>query len=176
MTSSVGAPDLLRTERDTGGWHVTAIECRRGLARVENRPGLTEVVVADWPGDSDVGGESYSAAACTPEGDALVMSRQAPPALLVTRHGQRPAPVQPGGSELLHLVPGQRLLLLSATAYDALPECLAAMLHGPSSAILDADPFTLLHTLFREIGAGSGAVIGRHAPQSDRPLRALPSV
>jgi hypothetical protein len=173
MVMQLTERDLLRTDHAVGGWQITAIECQRGLARVDSHdPHLTEIVVADLPPGRASGRDCFTAVACTDDGEALVMSRQAPPALLVTRSGQWPVPGHGEGQELIRIDGDQRLLILSAAAFDALPESLGRTLHGPPSIVLDADPFTLLHSLFREIGAGSGAIIGRypHAPgRQERP-------
>jgi hypothetical protein len=150
---------LLRTHAAPRGWHITSIECARGLVRVESHEGVTEVVVADVSDDS--GPDFFSAAACTSEGNAMVMARRAPPALLLASGGQRVVPSSPGDSELLRLDAGELLLMLSAAAFETMPDALVRVLHGLPGAALGMDPRELLTQVFDEIGSGSGAVLGR---------------
>lgn len=67
---------------------MTVIECPDGLANVETRRGVTQVFVADLPVAGMDDPNRFAAAACTPEGDALVVARQAP---LPLRHAGRSA-------------------------------------------------------------------------------------
>lgn len=153
---------VVRIHDGPGGWHVTVIECANGLANVESRRGITQVFVADMPVPGGNDPNCFAAAACTPEGDALVVARQAPPALLVTPQGQRPTPGNPEQDEVLHPAEGERLLILSPAAFEAMPRSLARLLHGPPDILLSADPVELLTELFDDIGSGSGAIISRH--------------
>lgn len=157
---------VVRSHEGPGGWHVVVLECANGLANVASSHGITRVLVADMPTRGATDRSCFAATACTPEGDALVIARQAPPALLVSYDGQRPAPSNPQEDELLHLGERQRLLILSAAAFEAMPRVLARALHGPPSALLEVDPVMLLTDLFDEIGSGSGAVISRQTRTS----------
>jgi hypothetical protein len=157
----MGGSSLLRRWVGVFDWDITAIECADGLARIEARSGLTEIVVGDTNLNSDVEYDGFTAVACTVDGGAFVLAWQAPPALLITPQGHRVAPPAAGEPELVHLEPGDRLLLLSSAAYEDLPHALSQFLHGPPHAVPDADPVELLQALFDGVGAGAGAVISR---------------
>ncbi len=160
---------VVRSHDGPGGWQVTVIECPNGLANVESRRGVTQVFVADLPVAGMNDPNRFAAAACTPEGDALVVARQAPLPLLVTPEGQRAAPAHPDRDELLHLAEGDRLVILSASALEAMASSVRTLLRGPTEFLLKRDPIELLTDLVDGAGAGSGAIICRHS-------RALQSV
>lgn len=154
---------VVRTHNGPGGWQVTVVECPNGLANVETRRGVTQVFVADLPVAGVDDPNRFAAAACTPEGDALVVARQAPLPLLVTPDGQRATPANPDRDELLHLGEGDRLLILSAAAIEAMPTSVGRLLRGATDVLLKADPVELLTDLVDGVGAGSGAIICRHS-------------
>ena len=89
----------IRRHEGPGGWNVTLVECPDGLANVSTSHGVTRVFVADLPVAGSTESSAYAATACTPDGEALVLSREAPPALLVTAQGLRRAPEVPGSDE-----------------------------------------------------------------------------
>ncbi|MEP6856054.1 MAG: hypothetical protein ABJA33_11330 [Pedococcus sp.] len=164
MTVHVLGSAIVRTSPGVGDWSVWAVEHPAGIARVENRGGLTEVVVGDAPRSIDADDPGFTAVACTIDGGAFVLCHDAPPALVVGPHGCRTAPSEPGGRELLNLAPDERLLLLSSSVLDARPQVLAKALHSPGDGLFQRDPVDLLATLFREVHYGGGAVIGRAQP------------
>ncbi|KRE58871.1 hypothetical protein [Phycicoccus sp. Soil748] len=162
MTIHVAGPTLVRSSSGTGDWTVWAVEQRAGVARVERRPDLIEVVVADAPaGDGSEAG--FTAVACTAEGEAMVLRQAAPPALLVGASSCRTAPADPGGRELVAMGPDELLLLLSASALEARPAVLSQNLQSPAH-LLDLDPARLLAELFTDVPYGAGAMLRRCAP------------
>ncbi|SDP40970.1 hypothetical protein SAMN04489867_2357 [Pedococcus dokdonensis] len=160
MTIQVHGSAVVRTRRGVGDWTVWAVEQVAGIARVEERHGLTEVVIGDAPRLTDDTGAGFTALACTVDGTALVICHDAPPALLLTANGLRTAPAEPGGRELLDLKPDERLLLLSASVLDARPEALSEALYHHGGDLIRQDPVSLLAALFREVHHGAGAVVG----------------
>ena len=164
MSLHVDGSALVRTRPGVGDWTVWAVEHPAGVARLELRGDLTEVVVGDAPTglDSRVG---FTAMACTRDGHALVLAQDAPPALLVSGSGCRTLPREPGAPELLHLSPDDLVLALSCSVLEARPHLLADALQDPA-ALLDQDPGRLLADLFREVPRGAGAVLRRrpHRP------------
>lgn len=164
MTIQVLGSAIIRTTRGVGDWTIWAVEQPGGIARVEERGGLTEIVVADAPPCADTAATAYAAIACTLDGGAFVMSTQAPPALLVEASGCRTAPAGPEGTELLHLEEHARLVLVSASVLDSRPEALAQALRRPGHSLLRCDPVELLARLFREVHHGAGVVVGRTQP------------
>lgn len=66
---------------------------------------------------------------------------------------------------MLHLRDGDRLLILSASALEAMPISAGRLLRGATDVLLKADPVELLTDLVDGAGAGSGAIICRH-PQT----------
>jgi hypothetical protein len=163
VSVNILGPAIVRAGRGVGDWCVWAVEHAGGIARVEERAGLTEVVVADAPRSADEQGSAFAAVACTLDGGAFVMTHDAPPALLVTSSGCRTAPAEPGGRELVNLAEGERILLLSSSALEARPESLCKALQSPASEVLARDPGDLLASLFSEVGRGAAVVLGRAA-------------
>ncbi len=155
---------LVRRVRAAGGWSLTSIECDRGLARVEQRAAVTEVVIGDHDLDRDGDLSAFTAAACTADGEALVISRQAPPAFLLTPRGARATPADGGPRGTERPNPDERLLMLSCAAFESMPELLASGIHGSPHELLSRDAEDLLLALFRDIGRGAGAVIERPHP------------
>lgn len=161
MAVQVTDRGLIRRHDGPGGWQVTLLECPDGLANVSMSRGVTRVFVADLPDPGSTGSSCFSAAACTPDGDALVLSRQAPPALLITNHGHRRAPSVPETDELVHLGPDEVLLVLSSSVFEEMPQVLARVLHGSAEELLAADPGEFLADIFEQTGSGAGAMISR---------------
>lgn len=161
MVSRTAERRRVRTHRGPGGWLVTAIECTDGVARVGTVGDVTDVVVADCSCHGDLDPECFTAAACTPEGEVLVVSRQSPPALLVTRDTKRTAPAMPLDQELVRLQDADRLLILSPVLFEAMPEVLARTLNGTTADLLTTEPVQLLGAIFADVGAGSGVIISR---------------
>jgi hypothetical protein len=163
MALHVTERNVVRRHAGPGGWRVTLVERPDGLANVSTIRGVTRVFVADCPAPDATQSSCFAAAECTPEGDALVLSHQAPPALLISDHGHRRAPSVPGVDELIRIEPDEVLLLLSSAVFEDMPQLLARVLHGHAEELLAADPGMFLTEIFDETGSGAGAMIS-HMP------------
>lgn len=161
MAIQVTDRGAIRSHDGPGGWRVTLVECPNGIANVSTSRGVTRVFVADLPELDAPERGCFAAAACTPEGDALVLSRQAPPALVISQHGHRRAPEIPGLDELVHPEDEEVILLFSAAVFEEMPQRLARVLHGHPEDLLTTDPGTFLLDIFEETGSGAGAMITR---------------
>jgi hypothetical protein len=159
---------MVHAAGDFGGWRVTTLESSQGFARVTRRHGLTEVVV----GERDVAGASLgtcpaqASVTCTPGGHATVLTREAPPAILVTLSGHRTSPAQPGSASLERLTPGERLVVLSSAAFEEMPELLADLLCNNPVRLLASPAAELLPSIFDVVGKGAGAIVER-SPDHD---------
>ena len=165
MTVHVAGPAIVRSSAGVGDWLVCAIEQRTGVARVERRPGLTELVVADAPlsPEEDAG---FTAVACTPDGHAMVLAHAAPPALVLTPSGCRAAPTAAGGRELLAVGRDEALLLLSSSVLEARPALLSETVQSPGR-LLRLEPAEALAVLFAEVRYGAGALLRRTGTPTD---------
>lgn len=137
------------------------MEAVRGVARVERRGPVLEIVVADINPELPEGLESFAAVALTAEGDALLTVHHAPPALLASGSTRRTTPEGGCGNELVRCGSGDRIVLLSAAAYDAMPECLGRALHDTPDGLRALPAGQLLQEVLAEVGAGAGVVIDR---------------
>lgn len=153
-------------------WSVTSVECPKGLARLHLNRGVTQVVVADTS-DALAGLDepsAFAAAACTSDGELVVMSRHSPPAIVIGPTGCRISPA--GGADWDSVFPDttQRFLLLSCSAFENMSEALVdGMTHSPT-ALVEQDPEELLLAIFEGLGHGAGAVIDRQPhPTGGRP-------
>lgn len=160
MTVTVLGGPIVRTRHGVGDWVVWAVEHPGGVARVEHRNGLTEVVVADAPRSADEVDPGFTAVACTVDGAALVVCHASPPALLVGSRDCRTAPTEPGGRELISLPLGERLLILSSSVLEARPVALSRALQEPGR-LMERSPVSVLAALFQEVHHGAGVVLGR---------------
>ena len=135
MVTQVLDAGLVRTQGEYSGWTVTTIESSHGLARVKSHDNVTEIFVGETcdsgPTNSDPC-RAFSAAACTPDGDALVLTREAPPAILVTTASYHTSPADPGTRSLEHLEVGERLVMLSSASFEDMPDLLAEAPPQPS--------------------------------------------
>ncbi len=95
------------------------------------------------------------------DGSIQVRASWAPPALLVSAEHTLMVPETPGLPGLSVMAPGDRLLVLSASAYEAAPERMVRLLHEEPSRLLAADADDLLSALFRDVPEAGGAVITR---------------
>jgi hypothetical protein len=157
---------------DGSGWDVTVIEQPGGLAEVTRVGGAIVVRVGDRdlaPLTARAHATGHHAACCTtvslePGGRLVVEASAAPPALLVSSSSAVLVPSTPGERGVACLGPDERLLVLSAEAYDTLPPALVILLRELPDRVLGADPAVLLETLFEQIPAGCGALIGVAQP------------
>lgn len=169
MVTRIVGDALLHTEVNTG-WTVTSLECSRGLARLDLRRGLTQVVIADT-GDAVAGLDepaAFAAAACTHDGEVVVVARRSPPAIVLGPDGCRTTPSDGAGHETQYPQPGERLLLLSSSAFENMPDVLATGMNRSPATLIERDPQELLLEIFADLGCGAGAVIDRrpdHRPE-----------
>lgn len=151
-------------------WTVLVAEQVLGVADVRTVDDGGQVFVADLPetGTGGTSGNSFASALCGPGGSVQVTTRNAPPALLVTSAGHRAVPDGVAHHETVTLDPGDRLILLSASALEGLPCCLARVLHEPPDRLLRADESALLVEVFDQQQSGAGAVVVRSATRNPR--------
>jgi len=97
------------------------------------------------------------------DGSIQVRASWAPPALLVSRQRILMVPETPGAPGLSVMAPGDRLLMLSSSAYEAAPERMVRLLHEEPAHLLAADAHGLLRVLFRDVPQAGGAVVTRLA-------------
>lgn len=155
--------DALLSRRSDERWSVTCVELPKGLAVLERNGPMTRVIVADssttvaGPHDPD----AYAAAVCTPDGELALVVHNSPPAIVVGASECSTRPAEGAGRDCLCLDPGQRLLLLSAAAFESLPRILADSLTSAPDDLARRNPEDLLLEIFREVGRGAGAAIDR---------------
>lgn len=146
-------------------WTVTCVEYPYGVVRLEQRARLTQVVVGDRVGsmESSPSTESFAAAACTVDGELLVAVRSAPPAIVVGSDRCRTRPSDGAAHDSEFPRPGERLILLSCAAFEAVPDVLVDGVSGaPSSHLATGDPEAVLIALLRDAGRGAGVIIEHH--------------
>jgi hypothetical protein len=95
------------------------------------------------------------------DGAIQVRAAWAPPALLVSRARVLMVPETPGTPGVCVMAPGDRLLVLSSSAYEAAPERMVRLLHEEPERLLAADADDLLEGLFRDVPEAGGAVVTR---------------
>lgn len=95
------------------------------------------------------------------DGSIQVRAAWAPPALLVSRTQVLMVPETPGSPGVCVMAPGDRLLVLSSSAYEAAPERMVRLLHEEPERLLAADADDLLEGLFRDVPEAGGAVVTR---------------
>jgi len=159
MVAEVTERGLVRRLECTGGWSAALMECPDGVASLSNGRDVVQVFVSDLPDLESDRPNSFIAAACMPEGEVLILSRDAPPALLITTHGHSRVPADAKREELVRIAPGEFLLLLSASVFEDMPPALATLVHTEHPQLLGMDPGALLATLLDAKGSGAGAVL-----------------
>jgi hypothetical protein len=153
------------TSRDGSAWDVTMLQQPGALAVLDRQAGKLVVTVGDLTTDQDrvadprPGATCRTAVVCGQDGEVVVRPCAAPPALLVTEGDVHLVPRTPGADGVDRLRPSDRLLVLSAAAYETLPASLVTLLRALPARALHTDPAVLLETLFAEIPLGSGALI-----------------
>ncbi|MEP6650019.1 MAG: hypothetical protein ABJA74_08905 [Lapillicoccus sp.] len=95
------------------------------------------------------------------DGAIQVRAAWSPPALLVSRERTVMVPETPGTPGVCVMAPGDRLLVLSSSAYEAAPEQMVRLLHEEPARLLAADADDLLNGLFRDVPEAGGAVVTR---------------
>lgn len=156
----------LVTGADAVVWEVTMLQQAGAQAFAERRDGRLVVTVGDDTADLDAGTQRpcHTDVVCQDDGEVVVRSWAAPPALLVTSDDVHLVPETPGAAGSARIACGERLLVLSAEAYETLPASLVTLLRSLPSRLLHTDPSVVLETLFAEIPVGSGALLERRAP------------
>lgn len=95
------------------------------------------------------------------DGAIQVRAAWSPPALLVSRSQTLMVPETPGSPGVCLMAPGDRLLVLSSSAYEAAPERMVRLLHEEPARLLAAEADDLLEGLFRDVPEAGGAVVTR---------------
>lgn len=152
------------------GFHVALHEGHARSARAVPGDGRLCVVVADAGGSagSPVAMDlpvslvtSSTLVWCHRDGSVQVRASWAPPALLVRPGRTMMVPETPGLPGTALLEPGDRLLVLSSSAFEAALESVVRLLHAPPGRLLAADPVELLHDLLGDARGAGGAVVTR---------------
>ncbi|MGN6610232.1 MAG: hypothetical protein ACTHLJ_00505 [Angustibacter sp.] len=141
------------------GWVVVTRSSHVGGARVTSTRGGLCLDVADASSP-----ERSTRVELRSDGGVLVAAATTPPALLVDAGSARTVPALPGGSESLRLDVGQRLLVLSSDALDALPVSVAAVLQSLPARLAAGEPQHVLRDLTADLDAGSAALVLRGSP------------
>jgi len=163
---------LVRTASDRR-WTVTCVEYPYGVVRLDRRARLTQIVVADHVDsvESSPSTGSFTAAACTVDGELLVAVRSAPPAIVVGSDRCRTRPSDGAAHDSEFPGPGERVILLSCAAFEAVPDVLVDGVSGTSSSQLATqDPESLLIALLGGAARGAGVVIDHHPTAEGEPL------
>lgn len=101
------------------------------------------------------------------DGHVTVRASTTPPAVLVGPDDVSTLPALPGGADRVRLDAGQRLLVLSSDALDALPVSLAAVLQSLPARLADREPHELLRELTADLDVGSAAIVVRESDLRD---------
>ncbi len=139
----------------TDGWTITWIQSSPGSVQVNCGGTGVVVVVGD---DERISGLSTSLL-LSRTGGALVRAASAPPGLLVSEHYTRTVPGIPGVDDCVTLAPGDRLLVLSADALEALPVTRPRQHRPWVDQVHQQPPAEFLARLFRDVEGGSGAIM-----------------
>jgi hypothetical protein len=150
------SPSRLRVMTGSA-WLVATWQGVPGLTQVRQAASGTRLEV----GDAAVPGSARTQVLLREDGGVFVRASVTPPALFVTTSTARTVPAVPGVPERVQLDVGDRLLLLSADALDALPESLAQVLAELPAQVGSRSPVELLRSLFGFPPVGSGAVAMR---------------
>lgn len=164
VTSRLVDSALVRTARDAR-WTVTCVEYPYGVVNLECSARLTKVVVGDRIAAAGSAREaaSFSAAACTVDGELLVAVRDAPPAIVVSTGACRTRPCDGAAHDTEFPAAGERLILLSCAVFEAVPEVLVDGVNGTVSGRLATQhPESLLIDLVGGTACGAGVIIDHH--------------
>lgn len=170
MTTTL-APHLQHREPrwvTAAGFSVVLHEGAARAARAVPGPGRVGIIVADpgvaSPMATDLAGafpSSSTSVWCHADGSIQVRATWAPPTLLIRVGRTEMVPETPGSPGTARLARGDRLLVLSSAAFEAVPEAMVRLLHEGPERLLAADPVDLLEELFRDAPDGGGAVVTR---------------
>lgn len=171
LASSTG---LDRSEVDAE-WDVTVLEQPGGLAEVRHADGAIVLSVGDQESPSGHASSSHDTSLCCTTvtclrgGRVVVHARAAPPALLVGPTRTVLLPSVPDVDASTVVEPGERVLVLSASAFDMLPPSLATVLRELPQRVLGTSPESVLQTVFSEIPVGCGGLIAPADPGAQPP-------
>jgi hypothetical protein len=162
-------------------WEVTVLQQPGSLAEVTHADGAIVLRVGDHEGptgDPSPSGDPRSlcctTVTCLRGGRIVVHAGAAPPALLVGPTRTVLVPSVPDVDASTVVGPGERVFVLSASAFDTLPPSLATVLRELPQHVLGTSPESVLQTVFSEIPVGCGALIAPVDPGA-QPLRTEPS-
>ncbi|GAB3591773.1 hypothetical protein GCM10027446_10810 [Angustibacter peucedani] len=141
----------------SGGWTVTSSSSRPDDVRLDVVDGVLRLTVEDGGGNS----RERTTVVLQADGEVTVDAGAMPPALLVSPRSARTLPAVPGVPETVRFDTGQRLLVLSADALDALPESLVHVLQALPEQVTGREPAVLLGELFADLPGGSGVIVAR---------------
>jgi hypothetical protein len=174
MTTTISSPlffDRLPRHITGAGFEVALHEGAGRSARVVPGSDRVCVVVADQAAalagspvafDLPVSGPSASCLVwCHANGALQVRASWSPPALLVSRERILMVPETPGTPGVSVMQPGDRLLVLSSTAFEAAPERMVRLLHEHPEQLIAANVDDILAGLFLDVPEAGGAVITR---------------
>lgn len=125
---------------------------------VADRPEAGTPIAIDLPTSAT---SSACVVWCHAGGGVQVRASWAPPALLVCRDSTTMVPETPGQAGLVRMEAGDRLLVLSSTAYEAAAERMVHLLHSAPHRLLAVDADSILATVFADVPDAAGAVITR---------------
>jgi hypothetical protein len=138
-------------------WTVTCQSTAGGVVLVDRRADGLRISVGDERSEPD----QRTVLRLGRDGAVTVSAATTPPALLVSPDGARTVPAVPGLTEQTRLDVGERLLVLSADALDAMPASLAAVFQALSAQVTGRDPVELLDELFAALPQGSAVIVTR---------------
>lgn len=152
----------------SASWLIEVKELAPGLTRVTQFGSRVHVRIGDTMGDGAAGRSPWAprlrsllTADLAVDGSIAIVSRCAPPALLVSSSGAHLLPTAPDERAHTSLGPKDLLVICSAGALDGSPAGLVDLLKAGPAAILDADPGMLLRDLLRGATTGAAAVVRR---------------
>lgn len=162
------APATLPLDRQVSfsGWEVEVQEVQPGLTRCSRSGSVLHVRVGDWlPAQARTTGQgqlrSLLTADLAADGSVLLVTRCAPPALVVTERGPRLLPADGAVREMTTLDPGDLLVMCSAATLDTHPAGVVELLTAGPERARDTDPRLLVRNLLRGSAAGATAVVRR---------------
>ncbi|WP_426564489.1 hypothetical protein ACPPVT_00650 [Angustibacter sp. McL0619] len=138
-------------------WTVTCQSTADGVVQVDRTRDGMRIAVGDRRSEP----EQSTVLRLARDGSLTVSAAATPPALLVSPDGARTVPAVPGLTEQTRLDVGERLLVLSADALDAMPASLAAVFQALSAQVTGRDPVELLDELFAALPRGSAVIVTR---------------
>lgn len=146
-------------------WDVLVLARQPGLTRITHSRDGVHVRVGDRVADPSSAAAAHRlrsilAADLRDDGSVRLVTRWAPPALVVTEAGPRLLPDDAGALGECHLERGDLLVMCSATVLDAHPQGLVELLNGGCDRIRETDPGRLAQTVLAG-SLGGGVAVAR---------------